>query len=109
MKKYCETVSGVVFDWNKFLDDAIQNGVKQIDYENACNLSVNWVTCACGQQCSIIPRSLVGMPENRSLMFLGSRFNCLIENKDYLKAKKILQQIEQISIELINEIESLKK
>jgi hypothetical protein len=60
MKKYCETKNVEPFDWNKFIDDAIKTKVSLEQYEHARYLSLQWVTCAVGNQCSIIPRRTKG-------------------------------------------------
>jgi hypothetical protein len=78
--------------------------------------SENWITCACGNQCDIIPRNGNGKPDDPLLLELGIRFFGAIramlddEGEDFVAAreyaKKILMDIEKRSAELIAEIQA---
>ena len=75
MKTYSESQKIDNIDWNQVLtgleygdDDFVDN----LDhYEKASN---DWVTCAVGNQCDVIPRSEVGAPEDKILSDLGQTF-----------------------------------
>jgi len=99
MKTYAELRGKKFFDWNKFLD----NPPKYLSTEHhiACNLAVDWVTCACGNQCDIIPRDGIGLPDDRELQRLGISFHDSIKGADFIKAKETLANIEKRSSELI--------
>lgn len=101
------------FNWNEFLS-------KEIFTENelisAVALAKNWVTCACGNQCSVIPRMAGGCPEDYELTQLGYSFHNAIvgirhaiafEQSGELErqnAKEILKAIELRSKYLIKKI-----
>lgn len=83
MKKYIETKSKAPFDWHQVLSknckDMTQKEVKKLD-----KLSESWVTCACGNQCAIIPRAkshddgrIQGEPLDEKLANLGGDFHCI--------------------------------
>jgi len=76
-----------------------------IDWDKLKKLASNWVTCACGNQCSIIPRkSMSGKPHDATLSGLGDKFFNTVFDCDRGSAMYILSQIEIRSIELIEEI-----
>jgi hypothetical protein len=140
MKKnisYAQKKKKKTFDWNGFLDkDFTRN--KNFSKETlnklieASRLSSKWVTCACGNQCAIIPRNLEGQPKDYTLASLGmdffSKINSMHSNyveayeqkgqtlsknlkykikSEQNSAKKILSQIENRSKQIVKEI--LKK
>jgi len=106
-------------DWNKILETPYEQAIQQLivwkEYEGKAG---SWVTCACGNQCNIIPRDNGGEPEDGKLTELGFDFyGCIkqtrraLEYKDQIsyeaaikKAKGILLNIEKRSTELIAEI-----
>jgi len=81
MKKFVETKSKAPFDWNQFLAKNCKNmSVKEL--RKVLKLSKSWVTCACGNQCVIIPRTKktsddgnLGQPLDDKLSDLGSNFH----------------------------------
>lgn len=97
---------GKPFDWNKFLDKAITKGVTASEQSKAEKLAGDWVTCACGNQCSILEREGDGEPVDSELNTLGLDFNDEIHAENYRGAKKTLQAIEKRSAKLIAEKEN---
>jgi hypothetical protein len=74
MKKYTETKNRAPFDWNA----ALSKDCKDMNLREAGQLkkrSESWVTCACGNQCEIIPREKDGTPLNKKLDKLGVKFH----------------------------------
>lgn len=80
MKKYVEVKKKKTFDWNvalaKDCKDMTEKEVKKMD-----ELAQQWVTCACGNQCAIIPRAeqetdirKPGSPLDEKLHELGTHF-----------------------------------
>ena len=67
------------FCWFKFLTQPIEN-ISEIDIEAAYCLSVDWVTCACGQACKSLPRDEDGQPDDDKLKELGIDFMHTIES-----------------------------
>lgn len=69
------------FDWNAFLAPDTVYNPRQLNA--ACKRSGEWVTCACGVQCSVIPRYVSsdlwghssGEPKDEALSTLGYRFH----------------------------------
>jgi hypothetical protein len=115
IKTYCEQqISKYYVNWHEKLDKLIKlkKNAKMADenrkytdeYYQACHLSGCWVTCACGNQCSEIPRRGNGTPEDRHLASLGSTFYNHILNEHFESAKKTLAAIEIRSEELLREI-----
>lgn len=81
MKKYVETKSKTPFDWVTFLSRNCKDMTEK-ELEKATKLSQSWVTCACGNQCAIIPRAKkdsddfkYGEPLDETLGNLGSDFH----------------------------------
>lgn len=101
MNTYSEHRKKKSFDWNAFLDKAIKEGLTDKEHDKACKLSASWVTCACGNQCEIIPRERNGEPLDGELYSFGLTFNEEIEDYRYRDAKKTLSMIEKRSAKLI--------
>lgn len=101
---YAETKNEAPFDWNEFLERAIKGGISKSEYLKAVELSESWVTCACGNQCSAIPRFSGGCPVDMRLERLGIEFHDSVLLKLWEKAKEILERIEERSAQLIKEI-----
>lgn len=94
------------FDWNDFLRKAIQLEPNWNQKKIAQTFARSWTTCACGQQCNIIPRNTGGCPIDSELYHLGCMFMSCIDLDEWEKAQEILQKIEQRSAKLIEEIEN---
>jgi hypothetical protein len=101
MKTYTESKNETLFDWNKFLD---QKEITNIEWIFAADISGDWVTCACGTQCDVIPRYEGGRPKDKLLYDLGVKFAYAIDDRNLQYAKDTLLKIELRSSELINEI-----
>lgn len=71
--------------------------------ENLQNQAEDWVTCACGNECAIIPRTYDG-PDDYELNDLGCEFSSNIDDLDIEAAVSTLDAIENRSAELIKEI-----
>lgn len=113
MKTYSEAQTGKTFDWNAFLN---KETYTTQELKNAYLLSEEWVTCACGNQCEVIPRDEIGKPLDEELANLGWRFTGFIHamkmshdtvNERFENSRKLAQatllKIEKRSITLINE------
>jgi hypothetical protein len=74
-------------------------------------LAGNWVSCACGNQCSIIPRREDGdgYPLDRELKNLGMSFYYAVREREVKRSLEVLNQIETRSAQLIKEILDKKK
>ena len=101
MKTYTETEGQDPFDWNAFLNKEF---ITEDEWFEAWDLAGNWVTCACGNQCDIIPRDAHGIPDDSILNGLGIDFHVSIAHEDSLEAKEVLKLIEERSAFLINKI-----
>ncbi len=117
-RKYCEAEKEPVIDWNAFLKKPTYTLIELCDAEWHAK---SWVTCACGNQCAVIPRDVMGAPLDDKLGDLGCKFADAISDiltakrnkksrqKAVLAAKKTLKQIERRSDELITEIKLTRK
>lgn len=121
---YCIKKFHEPFDWNEFLHKQVFSA-KEI--QKAFLLSERQTTCACGNQCSKIPRNdETGSPKDLKLRNLENEFYCAIGamqdaivnkkgviytnllNKNRIKAIEILKKIEVRSDELLMNIEQNK-
>jgi hypothetical protein len=101
MKTYAQTEGRESFDWNKFLN---REDISEREWAKADARAASWVTCACGNQCSIIPRETNGMPKDKALLTLGGGeggFYTAIKNRDVESARHLLHMIELRSAFLI--------
>lgn len=111
---YAEQQGSTSFNWNKFL-----NKKKHTEDEivHAYTLSRNWITCACGNQCSSIPRNSDGSPVDLKLSSLGLLFTNTIKEmmfsefykEEKVKAKKILEDIEERTAFLLSFKNTIKR
>lgn len=107
MKKYIETKGIKPFNWFKALTADKISDKKWEQYES---LAGDWVTCACGNQCDIIPRNIEGTPSDNILRKLGGvdGFYGAVSEKDKESALHFLEAIEHRSRYLIKkELEKL--
>lgn len=102
MKTYAETQDELPFDWNVALADPPAQGSPYHKY--LVTLAASWVTCACGNQCDLIPRHIDGVPKDIFLGALGSRFSRYVYLADWDKAREMLREIEQRSHELLEQL-----
>ena len=93
------------WDWYSFLR-TIKN-TKEKYFEEASDKAGSWVTCACGQLCSALPKDGTSeRPSDYMLYRLGETFSIDIDNKDWYKAKQTLDKIESRSTLLLNLLQS---
>ena len=122
-KSYCEASGRTPFNWGRFLR---RKRYTVAELEKARRLSGEWVTCACGNQCDVIPRNTIGEerylanryvsknePLDDQLGDLGMQFHQAIVNlqvdietpRPFLrsrnKAASILRRIERRSAKLV--------
>jgi hypothetical protein len=90
------------FDWDEFLN---RKAIDWGEWKDAVDLAGEWVTCACGAQCSVIPRYDNGMPKDLFLECLGFQFWGAIRDQNKEEAKDILRRIEIRSQFLIRQIQ----
>ena len=89
------------WDWYAFLDAS--EGIKE-DYSiEASNEANRWTTCACGQVCNVLPKSLYGAPKDREARYLGLDFNAQIQDENWDEAKETLDEIEARTIFLLKQ------
>lgn len=98
---YALTQGEEVFDWNEFLTRPRRD---MTTWMQASMQARKWVTCACGNQCAIIPRDDIGSPYDDELQTLGVRFTGLIGRWRRKDAWNVLQQIERRSAQLIHQL-----
>ena len=97
---YAEEQGETPFDWNEFLSKERTDE----EWEAAVHLAGTWVTCAVGNQCSVIKRNApFGDPRDPILRFLGGAFYRFIENKSQKDAIIALRTIDRRSAYLIKE------
>jgi hypothetical protein len=103
LKTYAESQQEPIFNWNDFLQRAVEDKLSEGEQENAKELAGDWVTCACGNQCSILDRHGDGEPTDTMLYHLGLEFDNHIRFKEYDTAIETLKQIEIRSTTLLQE------
>jgi hypothetical protein len=89
------------WDWYEFFKASDKR--KEKYWREACNLANSWVTCACGQVCSALPKASWGQPMDDELRQLGSSFDKHIRKRRYGEAEKILDKIESRTVLLLRE------
>jgi len=116
-KTYAETKGEQPFDWNRALANPPEP--YSTDHAALMNRSRSWVTCACGNQCAILPRYSFqerrltrapehfyeeGTPRDAELMELGGQFHGAIISAAWTEAQRTLAAIERRSAQLIAEL-----
>lgn len=101
MRTYAESKGKKPFDWNEFLN---KENITEEEWDNASKLAQEWVTCACGNQCDVIPRNDDGDPKDWKLTSLGCLFFRFITLKRADDAKITLKAIEKRSAYLIDKL-----
>jgi len=102
MITYIQTKGNKPFNWFEVLK---REKIDRKKWNNLAKLSVSWVTCAVGNQCSIIPRDdMDGEPMDNKLKVLGFNFHQYIKTENRKGALDILEKIEIRSSEIIQEI-----
>jgi len=105
MKTYSQVKHRRPFNWFKALSGADIS----IDWVYLHKKSMEWVTCAVGNQCATIHREWNGQPCDSELNSLGCNFTNAIHEKNKKKTLDILEQIEIRSTKLIKEISCKSK
>lgn len=102
MKTHAEAQGREPFDWNEFLN---KKEISESEWLEAKLLAGNWVTCACGNLCDIIPRYRgIPAPRDGILLSLGNSFSIQIECQNRREAKVILAEIENRSAEILKDL-----
>lgn len=96
----------IVVNWDWELMQLKQNPQDTHRWHKLVIASASWVTCACGEQCAIIPRDGSGKPLDPELAKYGVGFNAAIEDQDRATARFYLNKIEERASVLIKEIEA---
>jgi hypothetical protein len=108
MNTYSQKQGKTPFDWRAFLN---QSEISDASAKWAESQAKEWVTCACGNQCDIIPRTGSGAPRDAILNQLGGDegFYAAVSKKDWAEAINFLDMIEVRSAYLIKkEIENIR-
>jgi hypothetical protein len=102
-KKYSEDKGKEAFDWKKALS---AKRISDKKWDELVKKAGDWVTCACGNQCAIIPRYEDGEPKDQILSLLGGLegFFGAIRNRDKENAIDLLAMIEYRSEILIRRL-----
>ncbi len=106
-KPYSVTVGEKAFNWRTALKKAISR--KQKTSPSLTEKAKSWVTCACGNVCSVIPRYDGGSPKDNRLNNLGCTFYDDVNEGDFKAALVTLDKIEKRSGELLKVIFALQK
>jgi hypothetical protein len=72
LKTYAETQKAKPFNWFEWLNKK-NFTLEELDEKN--HLAGDWVTCACGNMCSILDREEGGEPKDEQLEDLGTDFS----------------------------------
>ncbi|WP_216726153.1 hypothetical protein [Hymenobacter siberiensis] len=81
------------YDWNAFLTAEHRT---EEQWNIAKTLSRDWVSCACGSQCNVLPRRHYnGEPKDEMLSELGLNFMDSIDDGDIIAARQTLADIEE--------------
>jgi hypothetical protein len=106
---YTQSREQTPVDWNRIIDNRLNNLPDGINQRTLNIWANDWVTCACGNQCAIIPRSSSGTPMDDKLEELGIDFAHYVRGEDWVEARHTLALIEIRSIVLIERIENAVK
>jgi hypothetical protein len=99
MTTYCESKGYEFFNWNKALDNPPESG--SITHENMCKMAESWVTCACGNICTELPRLSNGAPQDDILRGLGGMFTSAVKLCNWDCARTLLDEIESRASEVL--------
>lgn len=92
-------------NWLVLLTD-LANGTLKPTYTERTQIAdaaQDWPSCACGQLCSILPRTTEGAPKDQTLYSLGLDFYNEVEDGDYYAALRSFKAIEAHSTKLVKE------
>ena len=99
---YSEKNDKPAFNWKKALSATVISSDLWEEYKEKAR---SWVTCACGNQCYIIPRDGTGCPKDKILMNLGgdNGFYGAVKSENVEEALYWLDLIEARAAKLIQE------
>lgn len=100
---YAQSQGEAPFDWNQWLDEIPPDSVPS-DLGEKRSMAQDWVTCACGNVCALIPRRSDGRPTDEDLYDLGCEFAFSIDHELFSHAKGILAKIESRSAFLLSQM-----
>lgn len=106
MTNYSVTKGKEAFDWNRFLRNVKRRKTRlpYLEYMKVKGMAGDWVTCACGNQCSILERRAEdSKPLDDTLTTLGIHFANAIIDRKWSRAQMYLKKIEKRSSLLINQ------
>lgn len=84
------------FNWFYVLNKLKRGAIVQHDYLTRLgNMSDNWPTCACGQLCQSLPRTMSGNPSDRDLTNEGGNFCGFVAQQEWIAAEETMKSIEQ--------------
>lgn len=103
MEKKQKVLTKENWDWKVFLEE--DRIADEDEYKMANMKALGWPTCACGQLCKNLPRSIItGKPMDPVLAELGTRFYWAIDVNDIDKARTIFAQIEARTAKLLKKM-----
>jgi hypothetical protein len=108
-KTYAERRSRKMINWNDVIENRINGTSDHYTTHDLAQYAGSWVTCACGNQCEIIPRNGDGSPQDEELSDLGIDFSTYIGAEEWRLAKVTLSRIEARSKVLIDYYEAREK
>lgn len=77
MNTYAESKNMKTINWNGVLNALSKDNLNSKQIKYFAEKSADWVTCACGNQCDVIPRTDDGEPYDDELDDLGVEF-CML-------------------------------
>lgn len=97
---YAESIGDRSFNWFKALSAP---KITRVEWKLLHGKASSWTTCACGNQCAILPRDDDGGPDDDRLYYLGITFYVRVRRRDRAGAIETLHAIEKRSAFLIAE------
>ena len=98
LQEEVKTMHSSNWKWYPYINLGIINPFFITDEKRiiAKRLSNNWVTCACGELCEVLPKISHSndRPLDKILANLGIKFHISIKFNDYEEAKEIMDKIE---------------
>lgn len=76
-KTYAQSKRERNFDWNKALAADCKD-MSRAELTDIMMHALSWITCACGNQCAVIPRRNTGEPVDSQLSDLGTEFTQVV-------------------------------
>jgi len=77
-KSYAETIQGpkdrYIYDWPNIIHNIRHGLFTEREAKEWKNAAYDWVTCACGNQCTAIERNIKGEPSDFNLSTFGEYF-----------------------------------